>query len=84
MVGSIHLRKRDRILKGMQKRYFQIEHEFGIELPKTVERALKIDDKIGTTFWRDAIKKEMNTDKIALDVKDEGAAKPVAALQIAH
>ena len=31
----------------------------------------------GTTFWRDAIKKEMNTVKIAFNVKDEGAAKPV-------
>ena len=45
------IRKRDRILKATQKRYFQTEQKFGIELPKTVERALKIDDETGTTFW---------------------------------
>ena len=70
-------RKRNRVLKVMKKRYFRIQQKFGIELPKTVERALKIDDETGTTFWRDAIKKEMKTVMVAFDIKPEGAAKPI-------
>jgi hypothetical protein len=34
-------------------------HKFGIELPKTVEEALRIDEQTGTNFWRKAIKQEM-------------------------
>jgi len=55
------LRKTKRILKAMKKRYFRTHQKFGIELPKTIERALEIDRETGTTFWADAIKKEMGT-----------------------
>lgn len=34
-------------------------HKYGIELPKTVQQALEIDSQTGTTFWRDAIEREM-------------------------
>ena len=71
------IRKRNRILKAMKKRYFRTHQKFGIELPKTVKRALEIDKETGTTFWRDAIKKEMNTVRIAFDILDEGANRPV-------
>ena len=33
--------------------------ELGIELPKSVEEALRTDDRLGTDFWRMAIKLEM-------------------------
>ena len=71
------IRKRNRILKAMQKRYFRTHQKFGIELPKTVKRALEIDEETGTTFWRDAIKKEMGTVMVAFDILPEGAEKPV-------
>ena len=71
------IRKRNRILKAMKKRYFRTHQKFGIELPKTVKRALEIDEETGTTFWRDAIKKEMNTVMIAFDILEEGAGVPV-------
>ena len=53
------LRRRNRILKAMKKRYHRTAQKFGIELPKTVKRALEIDEETGTTYWRDAISKEM-------------------------
>ena len=71
------IRKRNRILKAMKKRYFRTHQKFGIELPKTVERALEIDKETGTTFWRDAIEKEMKTVMVAFDILPEGAARPV-------
>ena len=71
------IRKRNRILSAMRKRYFRIQQKFGIEIPKNVERALQIDKETGTTFWRDAIAKEMKTVMIAFDIKPEGADRPV-------
>ena len=66
----------------MKKRYFRTQQKFGIELPKTVERALKIDEEKGTTFWRDAIRKEMNTVKVAFDIKDANVANQLATLML--
>jgi hypothetical protein len=53
------LRKRDRIVAKVKARYHARSHKYGIELPKTVKDALRIDKETGTTFWHDAIMKEM-------------------------
>ena len=71
------LRRRNRILKTMSARYHKTNTKFGIEVPSTVKRALEIDQETGTTFWRDAIEKEMKTVMVAFDVKEEGAPKPL-------
>ena len=71
------LKKRNRILKAMKKRYFRTTQKFGIELPKTVARALEIDKETGTTFWRDALEKEMKTVFIAFEIQPEGSKQPV-------
>ena len=55
------LRRRNRILKAMKTRHHRTTQKFGIELPKTVKRALEIDEETGTTFWRDALQEEMGT-----------------------
>ena len=66
------LRKRDRIIAKVKSRYQRRTHKFGIEIPKTVERALQIDEENGNTYWRDAIAKEMKTVSVAFDVLDSG------------
>ena len=76
------LRKRNRILKAMKKRYFRTNQKFGIELPHTMARALQIDEETGTTFWQDALKKEMGTVMVAFDVLPEGAKRPVGFQEI--
>jgi hypothetical protein len=53
------LRSRDRIIKKLKTRYQKRTHKHGIWLPKSVEEALKLDELSKTTFWRDAIAKEM-------------------------
>ena len=70
------IRKRDRMLKAMKTRYLRTTQKFGIELPKTVERAYEIDKETGTTFWADAIAKEMKTVKVAFSILEAGAAEP--------
>ena len=66
------LKKRDRVIKKVQKRYQKRTHKFGIELPRTVEHALAIDRRTGTDFWRKAIEKEMRNVRVALDVREDG------------
>jgi hypothetical protein len=64
------LRKRDIIIAKVKSRYWSRTHKFGIELPKTVERALEIDRETGTDFWRKAIEKEMRNVMPAFEFKD--------------
>ena len=71
------LKKRDRIIKTARARLSKKNEKFGIEIPTTVKRALEIDAETGTTFWTDAIKKEMKTVGIAFEVMEESAEKPI-------
>ena len=71
------LKKRDRILKAMKKRYFRTTQKYGIEMPHSVARALEIDKETGTTYWRDALEKEMKTVMVAFDFQPEGSSQPV-------
>lgn len=64
------LRKRDRILKKVKSRYWKRTHKYGVELPKAVAEALAIDKRTGTTFWRDAIEKEMKNVSCAFQFQD--------------
>jgi hypothetical protein len=59
-----------KITKGKSK-YWARTHKYGIKLPKTVAEALEIDRHTGTTFWRDAIEKEMKNVSIAFKFSDE-------------
>jgi hypothetical protein len=61
------LRRRNRIIAKLKRRYWRVTHKFGVRLPKTVEEALAIDAETGTTFWTDAIIKEMSKVKIAFE-----------------
>ncbi|KAI2511653.1 Reverse transcriptase (RNA-dependent DNA polymerase) [Fragilaria crotonensis] len=67
------LRKRDRIIKKVKARYWAKTHKFGIELPKTVAEALKIDERTGTDFWRKAIELEMKNVMPAFEFIDDDA-----------
>ena len=70
------IRKRNRLLKKMKKRYFRTTQKFGIELPKSVRRALEIDKETGNTYWKDALAKEMGVVWKAFEILEEGAAEP--------
>jgi hypothetical protein len=54
------MRQRDRTIKKVKaSTAFSNSTKFGIRVPRTVKEALKINRITGTTFWRDAIDKEM-------------------------
>ena len=60
----------------MKKRYFKRNQKYGIELPKDTYRAYKIDEETGTTFWKDAIEKEMKNVMVAFQILEDGEEVP--------
>ncbi|KAI2492432.1 Reverse transcriptase (RNA-dependent DNA polymerase) [Fragilaria crotonensis] len=59
------------IKKVKSTKYWLRSHKYGVELPKTVAEALAIDRRTGTTFWRDAIEKEMKNVMVAFEFSDD-------------
>jgi len=70
------LKKRDRIIAAVNKRYHKRTHKFGIRVPKTVEEARIIDEANGNTLWQDAIEKEMKNVRVAFKFIDGTAVPP--------
>ena len=78
------LRKRDQIIAKVKAKYWRATHKFGVQVPKSIDKALKIDHKAGTTFWKKSIEKEMANVRVAfnvlkivkLDQMIEGKVKP--------
>ena len=65
------LRRRDRILSKVKTRHRVKTHQYGVELPKSVSDALRIDKETGTDFWTKAIEKEMKNVMIAFEFRDD-------------
>jgi hypothetical protein len=70
------LKKRDRIIGKVTKRYQKLTHKFGIELPTDTEHARKLDAENGNTLWQDAIQKEMDIVKVAFKKLDDDEEVP--------
>ena len=51
---------------------FKRTHKFGIQVPKSVEKALEIDCATTTAFWMQAILKELKNVMFILDFLKEG------------
>ena len=75
------LKKRDRIIKKVKTKYWDKRIKYGIAMPKSVKEALEIDEMTGTTFWRDAIEKEMKNVAVAFEFID-GVVVPPGYQQI--
>ena len=73
---SYTLRTREVILAAVKNRIRKTTHKYGIEIPRDVEHAHKIDSRNGNTMWRDALKKEMYNVGVAFEILDEGAYAP--------
>jgi hypothetical protein len=58
------------------KRYHEHTHKLRIQVPKTWDKAVKLDDGNGDTLWQDAISKEMNNVCIAFKVLNGEEAIP--------
>jgi hypothetical protein len=72
------LKKRNRIIAAVTKRYHKRTHKFGIQVPKTWDEAVELDEGNGNTLWQDAIRKEMNNVYIAFKSLNVEEAIPPA------
>jgi len=66
------INKKNRIINKVKTKYWRTSHKFGIEIPKSVEHALRIDQATGTDHWRHAIEKEMKNVRVAFQKLDGG------------
>ena len=60
-----------RRLYGAKSKYWLKSHKYGVKLPKSIKEALQIGAKIGTTFWRDTIAKEMKHVMVTFEFNNE-------------
>jgi hypothetical protein len=54
-----HLQAKSHYTAGEIEVLWVWTHKYGIELPKTIAQACRIDERAGTDFWAKAIAKEM-------------------------
>jgi hypothetical protein len=71
------LRQSKRLIASITARYAKRTYKFGIQVPNSTEEALAIDKATKTTFWFDAIQKEMKNVKVAFQPLGHGASPPV-------
>ena len=77
------VRKRSRIIKKLKTvRCRKGKMKFGIDVPGSVEEAIKLDEKNGNTLWQDAIRKEMKNSRHAFKLLDRGDKAPVGFTEI--
>ena len=62
------LKKHDRIIAGVNKRYHKRTYKFGIHIPKTMKEAKMLDRMNSNTLWQDAIHKEMDAVCVAFKI----------------
>ncbi|GFH47961.1 hypothetical protein CTEN210_14370 [Chaetoceros tenuissimus] len=70
------LKKRNHIISKVEARVKKVNHKYGIEVPKDYADAVRIDGLNENTFWQDAIKKEMDTIRVAFSFMERGAPEP--------
>ena len=71
------MKKRDHIIAKFKARFLKNSHKFGVEVHTPVKEAYKLDKKNNNTFWRDAIKKQINNVYIVFHILDHGEENPV-------
>ena len=71
------LKKRKAIISAMKVRLQKTTHKYGIEIPTSVDHAMKIDRKNGNTMWKDALVLEMYNVGVAFEILEEGQKAPL-------
>ena len=54
----------------VEGRYWRTTYKFGVRVPKSVQDAFRVDRDTGTTFYIDAILKEMKKVIVAFEIID--------------
>jgi hypothetical protein len=73
------IKRRGRIIGSINSPYHKRTHKFGIEIPKTVKRALEIDKETNTDFWEKATLKEMKHVRPAFRILEDEDVIPIGS-----
>ena len=71
------IRRRNRIIAKVKAKYWHTTHNFGIQVPKSVDEALAIDKENGNTLWYTAIQKETKNVCVAFEAWEKGSLEEV-------
>ena len=66
------LRKRDSIIASVNKRTKRVSHNYGVQIPSTVQETFDLDESNSDTLWSDALNKDMEKLKVAFDIIPDG------------
>jgi hypothetical protein len=75
------LRKKDNIIAAIKSRMKVSTHKYGIEVPRSMAHAKKLDEMNKNTLWIDAWKKEMTNVSIAFEMLPQGETAPIGYTQ---
>eukprot|EP00957_Ditylum_brightwellii_P090169 6867744-Ditylum_brightwellii.AAC.2 len=70
------LRHCNRIILGVNVCIQSATHKYGVEIPCTIEEALKLDKLNSNAFWCDTINKEIENLQVAFDILPESSKPP--------
>ena len=78
-------KKRRRIINRVAARLKkENDTKFGVEVPKTVQDALRLDRENGNNSWRNAIEKEMKNSRVAFEILSQDDIPPVGSKKITY
>lgn len=69
------LKKRDRIIAAVNRRFAKRKYKFGFEISNSIDDAKLIDRENSNMLWQDALQKEMNAVRVAFKFLDDRDAK---------
>ena len=78
------LKKRDMIINNIRARIPKKAMKFGVVVPGSVDEAIKLDEKNGNDFWKNAIVKELKNVIIAFRLLEPDEHLPVGSKEIPY
>ena len=71
------IRKRDLVISSINHRMRKTTHKYGVQVPRTLEECIKLDNENGNLLWSNAIDKEMRNVAVAFEILEKGQKAPV-------
>ena len=72
------IKKRNKIISAVASRVRIKNRKYGMRIPTSITEAYEIDKENDNTWWRDAIKREMENVSVAFEILEDGK-RPSAA-----
>ena len=76
------LKKKQVILSALKKRIRKTTHNYGIEIPTSVEHAFELDRKNGNNLWKDALEREMYNIGVVFEILEDGETAPAGYTKV--